>query len=90
MSQGLAPIPTLPSNEPINYDDEDYDAVDGGDVVHICSGLDQSEHPSLRFTARKIQRARGTGRLTSSNHRHYRWERVHDQSKACPQQKDDI
>ena len=41
MSQRLASIPPLPSYKPVDHDDEDDDAVDGGDVVHIYPRKDQ-------------------------------------------------
>ena len=38
VSDRLAPILPSTSCEPIYHDDEDDDAVDGGDVIHVCEG----------------------------------------------------
>ena len=56
MAQRLPSIATSPTNEPVDYDDEDYDAVDGGDVVHICyeiDWLDQFDKLHGQFILRK-------------------------------------
>jgi hypothetical protein len=70
---------------PVNDDDEDDDAVDGADVVHIYPHLHQllplppSQHENYE-----------RGKLTTSLDRHSRRERVHNKRKPRPSEQDDV
>lgn len=91
MASSLPTVASSPAHEPIDDDDEDYDAVDCGDVVHICDHISVSHKytPSHRLHGRESESVERV-RHTISDHRSNWRERVHDQRKARPQQQHTI
>jgi len=49
--RACAPVLPPPADEPVERDDEDDDAVDGGDVVHIYTRVNPLHHSQARDNA---------------------------------------